>query len=117
MYISIYLCLFLFNYIISAAPIKDTIPPITSPLQKRVTELTVTCRNGIFQNPDEDIAEDVCVAKNKCRGGDIATEEITDEGELFWTTTCVDCPNRAGVALTGCEIVGTKALNITAIAT
>lgn len=49
-------------------------------------------------------------------GGELAVEEITDEGEFVWATTCVGCPTGAKAVMTGCQILGVAPMNITEIA-
>ena len=55
---------------------------------------TVTCRDGEFQNPDDDIASIVCGQYYKCGDGSEA-EQVNPDGAggseaVAWTATCTD---------------------------
>jgi hypothetical protein len=100
----------------AAVPVRQNtyIPPTANPTLSRRSSLshrtflhrrqvtptglvnaTVTCRDGEFQNPDDDIAFIVCGQYYKCGDGTEA-EQTNPNGAggteaLAWTATCTDC--------------------------
>ncbi|KAK2623531.1 hypothetical protein QTJ16_007085 [Diplocarpon rosae] len=81
---------------ISAELIGGDSPAGTTPtpersLHRRAT-YDVLCRAGVFQNPDMDIAEVVCIAEARCQGGQDAVEVQDANGETMFQTACYGCP-------------------------
>ncbi|KUJ13038.1 uncharacterized protein LY89DRAFT_687922 [Mollisia scopiformis] len=97
---------------------QDTyIPPATNLLTHRsllshrrrqelptgLVNATVTCRDGEFQNPDDDIAAVVCGQYYKCGDGEEAEQVQSGTGEVVWSAVCEGCvAGQASDKVSGC---------------
>ncbi|PVH76525.1 hypothetical protein DL98DRAFT_535588 [Cadophora sp. DSE1049] len=79
------------NLTSTIARLTLTIDRLTSTIQRRAT-YDVTCHSGIFQNPDEDIAEVVCQAEARCQGGTQAVGSTDADGVVHFQAQCFGCP-------------------------
>ncbi|CAL3971542.1 unnamed protein product [Diplocarpon coronariae] len=72
-------------------------------LHRRAT-YDVLCRDGVFQNPDMDIPNVVCIAEAKCQGGNLAHEVQDANGATLYQTACYGCPviTSVGSMTNGC---------------